>query len=171
MATDTSTTDPPEDQDQILDLTDLVRPRRSVRTTAGTFPMSGVELLAPIDRAQVQTALSEAQRLAGEVMRAGFGTPEAETLADAMAKSEDVVLAFALPGSEREERDRLTPPERAAIVAAFYGAADDAAFGLAQNLRKLATDAAENMAKDAATTGAKRSRGSKRSTAATRKAG
>lgn len=159
--------DEQHDDDLILDLRDLVKPRRRVRTSVGDFGLMGIEQLDAISRTEIAESLHAAQRQATEIIGMEIGTSEYRAAAEALGETEDEVLRVALTDSTREQRDQLAPPERAAILAAFYGAADEAALTMASQLRRVM---AEHTPPDAPT-GARSSRSSKRRTAATRSAG
>jgi hypothetical protein len=119
--------------DLILDLRELVDQTEKVMLSSGVYEMRRITSLSPIERAKVTKAQSDAQQL----MDQEFDESEAETFFKAQADIEDVMIGMALPGTSRKQRDAIPGHERAAVLAAFFGASGEMAKATALEVARM----------------------------------
>jgi hypothetical protein len=154
----------PADPD-VLDLRELVERPVRVLTSVGELRLRRISTLGPLERARVAARLDEAERYAKQLdddPPAGDESTSLVQLAEQLVDAENELLRRLVPGVTDEQLDALPAPERAGLIAAFYGATD------AQARRAVAVTNAALLGRQ---TGARSSRASRGSTAATPSAG
>jgi hypothetical protein len=162
--------DPPDDDP--LDLRDLAASHQVVMTSVGRLHMRKLSSLGPLDRVRVSVLFERVTRRAGQLdesLRRGEppdGDPSLESLARTMLQDEDDLLRLVVPDITDDQLEGLPAPERAGLLAVFFGASGERA-------REAVAKATATLMPLAETprAGAKRSRASSGSTAATRRRG
>jgi hypothetical protein len=164
MAEDTRDLTPPDDG-ETLDLRELARPTRPVLTSVGRLVMRRQSALGPLDRVRVARLRAEAEQKAAalDLMPDDSGPGTLEELAETVVEAEAELLRLVVPGITEEQLAELSAPERAGVLALFFGATPAGALQAVAGVREM-LDGREPR-------GARRSRASSGSTAATRRAG
>jgi hypothetical protein len=170
MATQDTTA--PPDTREALDLRRLADASQPILTAAGRLELRRITSLGPLQRTRVtvmRSAALEAERRLGD---SPMDAPPArlEALAQAVMDAEDDLLRQVLVDVTDEQLELLPAPERVGILAAFFGASPTearAAVDLAERLELVMARAQE----PPRPRGAKSSRASSGSTAATRRHG
>lgn len=150
-----------EDEDT-LDLRQLANPTRPVLTSAGPLTLRRMSSMGPLDRTRVMVAQVKAARKARLLEDLDLEAEDADerllAVSEEIRREEDALLRLMLVDVDQETLDALDAPERVGLMAAFFGAAPEAARGAVQ-------DAAAMLGRAAVLSpGAKRSRGSSGST-------
>lgn len=130
-----------DDEDGVLDLTQVARATRPVITSAGRLTMRRMSGLGPLDRTRVVAQHAQMARVMGELeheqatmtQQAHAGAKPAgpdgqgavlslDAIAARLIAQEDELLRIALVDVTDEQLAKLSAPERAGILSAFFGA-------------------------------------------------
>lgn len=160
-------TDPrnrPEDaEEDTLDLRQLASPTRPVLTSAGPLTLRRMGSLGPLDRTRVMVAQVKVAKRARGLEDLDLAAEDAEerlsAVSEEVREAEDALLRLMLVDVDQETLDALDAPERVGLISAFFGAAPEAARGAVQEAAAILAGTL------APSLGAKRSRGSRGSTA------